>query len=201
MQKSEISKEYCAVIEKERCRRALLFDNCKELFLRYHPEVLEIGCGHGHFLSAYALAHPEQCCVGIDLKSGRLKKSVKKLKKLNTKNLFFLKAEGKEFIGALGQSIRFKRIFILFPDPWPKKRHHKRRLIQEDFLLELGDHASIGACIYFRTDFQPYFEWTSKMIEHCPNWMLDQNGRWPFEEKSYFEQIHSNYKSLIAKRI
>jgi tRNA (guanine-N7-)-methyltransferase len=196
-----MKEEHRAVIERDRHRRELLAGTCRALFLQHNPEVLEIGCGHGHFLAAYAAAHPTQCCAGIDLITKRLQKSDRKREKRDLNNLHFLKAEGREFIDALDPTIRLNRIFILFPDPWPKKRHHKRRLIQEDFLSALGAHTSLGANIYFRTDFQPYYEWTSEKIECSPNWALDEKGCWPFEEESYFEQILGEHQSLIARRI
>ena len=196
-----MKEEHRAVIEREKHRRALLAATCRDLFLRHNHVVLEIGCGHGHFLAAYAAAYPKQCCVGIDLKNKRLLKSDKKREKRDLNNLHFLKAEGREFIEALDPTVRLNRIFILFPDPWPKKRHHKRRLIQDDFLSALGAHTSPGGNIYFRTDYQPYYEWTSEKIERCPDWIRDEKESWPFEEESYFEQILGEHRSLIARRI
>ena len=190
-----------AAIEEARLRRDHLAVTCRDLFLRRNPDVLEIGCGHGHFLAAYASAYPKQYCVGIDLKNKRLQKSDKKREKRDLNNLHFLKAEGREFMEALDPTVRLNRIFILFPDPWPKKRHHRRRLIQDDFLSALGAHTLLGGNIYFRTDFQPYYEWTSEKIERSPDWTRDENASWPFEEESYFEQILGEHRSLIARRI
>jgi len=192
---------YRAIIEREKHRRALLAATCRDLFLRHNPEVLEIGCGHGHFIAAYAAANPKQYCVGIDLKNKRLRKSEKKREKRELNNLHFLKAEGCEFIEALDPTVRLNRIFILFPDPWPKKRHHKRRLIQDDFLSALSAHTSQEGNIYFRTDYQPYYEWTSEKIELSPYWIQDEKESWPFEEESYFEQILGEHRSFIARRI
>ena len=201
MSYSEIKVEHRAVIEREKHRRALLAATCRDLFLRHNPEVLEIGCGHGHFLAAYAAAHPKQFCVGIDLKNKRLHKSDQKREKRELNNLHFLKAEAGEFIEALDPNVRLNRIFILFPDPWPKKRHHKRRLIQDDFLSALCAHTSQEGNIYFRTDYQPYYEWTSEKIELSPDWIRDEKESWPFEEESYFEQILGEHRSFIARRI
>lgn len=195
-------EEQLAAIEKERDRRDRLADVCRELFQdQKEGGILEIGCGHGHFLTAYASAHPEQYCVGIDLKTKRLQKSDKKRERCDLDNLHFLKAEGREFIDALEPAVWIDRVFILFPDPWPKRRHHGRRLIQEDFLRALASHAPHGGKVYFRTDHKPYFEWTSKMIERSQDWSLDDIGCWPFEEVTLFQQIFGEHRSLVASRI
>ena len=196
-----MKEEHRAAIERERRRRELLTAACLDIFRQHDPVVLEIGCGHGHFLAAYAVAHPEQFCVGIDLKTKRLQKSDRKREKGDLNNLHFHKAEGREFINALGPEVLLERIFILFPDPWPKKRHHKRRLIQCDFLDALAAHTPRGGKLYFRTDYHPYYEWTSEIIERHHDWSLEENDSWPFEEETYFQQLLGPHVSLIARRI
>ena len=172
MSYSEIKEEHRAVIVREKHRRALLAATCRDLFLQHNPEVLEIGCGHGHFLAAYAAAHPKQFCVGIDLNNKRLQKSDKKREKRELNNLHFLKAEAREFIEALDPNVRLNRIFILFPDPWPKKRHTKRRLIKPDFVKLIGQKLAPGGRIYLATDFEVY---AMEMLEYFNSEPLFQN--------------------------
>ena len=92
--------------------------------------LFEAGCGHGHWLTSYAEAHPETICVGVDLISWRIRKGLDKRDKRGLKNLFFYKAELGEFMDVYQRAISFERTVLLFPDPWPKARHHRRRMVQ-----------------------------------------------------------------------
>ncbi len=191
---------YQSVLEREKARRVRLAEQCGELIPESSSIVLEIGCGHGHFLAAYAESHPRDYCVGIDLINKRLEKSNRKREKGRLENLHFLKAEGNEFLDALPPGVQLERIFIIFPDPWPKKRHHKRRLIQTEFLNTLASHTPQGGELYFRTDHQPYYEWTVFMIETHPLWSLETATAWPFERDTFFSEILGPHASLIARR-
>ena len=118
--------------------------------------VLEIGCGHGHWLTAYATAHPATTCIGLDIISQRVAKSQLKATKRQLNNLHFIKAEAIEFIEILPPSVSFDWIMVLFPDPWPKKRQQKRRLIQKPFTSLLASKLSKGGYIYCVTDWEEY---------------------------------------------
>lgn len=83
---------------------------------------LEIGCGHGHWLNAYSDAHLDTICVGIDLISKRILRSNNKKFNNKRKNISFFKAEANEFLLYKPSNYRIRNTFILFPDPWPKKK-------------------------------------------------------------------------------
>ena len=160
----------------------------------------EIGCGHGHFLTSYAQAYPEKIFVGIDLCTQRISQGKKKQERANLDNLHFIKAEACEFLEALPNDVVLDQIFILFPDPWPKNRHHKNRLIQQNVLELLAHKSLLGAKMYFRTDHEAYFEWTTKEIAKSPFWQLC-DADWPFEEESVFQKKMGFYQSLVAIRL
>lgn len=105
---------------------------------------LEIGCGHGHFLNAYAQAHPDEHCLGLDLLADRIARAQKKARRAGLTNLAFFHAEARLLLEALPAPVRLGRIFILFPDPWPKRRHHKNRIMQPEFLQTLATRAGQG---------------------------------------------------------
>ena len=160
--------------------------------------VWEVGCGHGHFLTAYAHAHPAELCVGIDIVSERIERAEKKRKRAHLNNLHFIQAEAKLFLATLPTGTTFSRIFILFPDPWPKLRHHKHRIMQSDFLSQLAGRAGEGARLYFRTDFGPYFRSTRDLLSPHPQWeSLDEP--WPFEFETVFQSRAPSYHSLVAR--
>lgn len=182
-------------------RQEALREELKDGFPRKNRLVLEIGCGHGHFLNAYAAAHPDHFCVGIDRIIERVRRATKKQRRGDLENLRFIRADAGEFIECLPESVRFDRVFILFPDPWPKKRHYKNRLITDSFLDVLADRTFIGADLYFRTDYRPYFEEVAERVGKHPRWEVDLDGEWPFEESTVFQERAESFDSLVARKI
>lgn len=162
------------------------------------PIVLEIGAGHGHFLASYAANHPDQWCVGLDLMKERVRRADKKRDRARLSNLHFVRCEALEFFHCLPQAVTFETVFVLFPDPWPKTRHHKNRLLTSSFLDLLIPRCSSSSRFFFRTDHLPYFEEVQKTIHAHPQWELLGNGPWPFEESTVFQNRAQSFKSLTA---
>ena len=165
------------------------------------PLVLEIGCGNGHFLTAYSAAHPEQLCIGIDLRLERTDKALRKRDRAGLQQLYFLRCEARNFLQELPVGATLTDIYMLFPDPWPKKRHHKNRLLQADFLTELGARAGQGSRLFFRTYYQPYFDEARETIAAHPVWRLMPDNAFPFEHVTIFQARAPVYHSLAACRI
>jgi len=163
---------------------------------------LEIGCGHGHFIAAYAAAHREEPCLAIDIIAERLERAQKKLDRAGLANVVLLRSEARLLLDNLPDWLRFRRVFVLFPDPWPKRRHHKNRLLQPDFLEKLAQHCTPDARLYFRTDHAPYFAEVVELLRTHPNWTLAGDGEpWGFEEESVFQKRAAGaYQSCIAAR-
>lgn len=160
--------------------------------------VWEIGCGHGHFLTAYAQAHPDETCIGVDIVGERIARAQRKRNRLQLNNLRFIQSEAKLFLEALPPRTQFSRIFILFPDPWPKLRHHKHRIMQPAFLSTLAGRAGERTRLYFRTDFSPYFQATHDVVVGHPSWALSAEP-WPFEFETVFQTRAPSYQSLVAR--
>lgn len=182
-------------------RQGALRELCAELFAGRQAFTLELGCGHGHFLTAYARAFPEEFCVGVDLITKRVEKGNAKAEKHGLGNLRFVKAEAGEFLDALPEGLRLSRVFMLFPDPWPKKRHHKNRMVQAGLMSELAGRCLPGAEFAFRTDHEGYFEWARECLEAHPDWRVAPELPWRFEEPTYFQNLMSSWQSLVAERI
>ena len=161
---------------------------------------LEIGSGHGHFLTGYAAVRPQQFCVGIDIIQDRWERSERKRGRAAVENLAFFRAEAREFLTALPANVLLAEIFILFPDPWPKRRHHKNRIIQPDVLDELAQRCVPGARLYFRTDHAEYFDAARQTVSAHPAWSTLPTGEWPFELPTVFQTRAPSYQSLIAER-
>lgn len=149
---------------------------------------LEIGCGHGHWLHSFASHEPSKLFVGIDLISKRVLKANSKKSLSNLKNLYFLKAEASELLDAIKGKLEVASTFVMFPDPWPKKRHFKNRLIQNEFLFQLAKTSASHSSLFFRTDHPGYFEWTLTHINQNKLWNL-KNDSWPHEAASFFQNL------------
>ncbi len=190
--------------------------------LRDQPCItLEIGCGHGHFLAAYAAARPvclsafnllaaaapvpppeTPFCIGIDLIGERIARARRKAARAGLEpRLAFLQAEAGEFLASLPARAALADIFILFPDPWPKRRHHKNRLIQPGILDALAARAGPAARLCFRTDYPPYFEEARATVSAHKQWLVDPELPWPFEQETVFQNRAKTYQSFVARRI
>ena len=161
----------------------------------------ELGSGHGHWLAAYAAAHPGEFCVGIDLITHRVERSVRKQTLGKLANILFLKAEATEFLDALPASVALRKIFILYPDPWPKKKHHKNRFINAENLGRLAAHAIPETRLHFRTDDADYQAWTRGHLAAHPAWRLATDVPWPFERSTFFEERMKEKRDLVAERL
>ena len=140
-------------------RKAALRENLLQLLPSGEIyKTLEIGCGHGHFLVRYAQMHAERFCLGIDLISQRLAAAERKAQRAELTNCRFLKARAEELLECLPIGFLWNEILIFYPDPWPKKRHHKHRLLQEKFLSQLAQCVVPNARLHFETDDGDYFE-------------------------------------------
>lgn len=160
--------------------------------------VWEVGCGHGHFLEAYARAHPDRVCVGIDIESDRITRARRKRDRARLGNLHFLRAEARLFLETLPAEFRFSSVFVLFPDPWPKLRHHKHRLMQRQFLEAVAGRMKRGGRLYFRTDDMDYFSSAERWLREDPGWRLIE-GEWEFEHETVFQSRAAEYRSLVVE--
>jgi len=164
------------------------------------PIVLEIGCGHGHFLARYSAEHPAKLCIGVDLRSDRIDRALRKAERARLPNCHFLRTEALEFIHALPPGVTFEEIWVLFPDPWPKKRHHKNRLLQPDFFEAVAAKSPVGTRLYFRTDFAEYFENVAAFLPSLATWQPAETPTWPMEHETVFQARADGYQSLVAVR-
>lgn len=181
-------------------RLAELRERLAPLFKTPLPVTLEVGSGHGHFLTAYAQAHPDKFCIGIDLLPDRLARSERKSNRAGLANIAWLRADVNLFIEALPADTRLAEIFILFSDPWPKRRHWKNRVLQAEFLTKLAARAGEQARVCFRTDHAPYFGHAIETFNAHADWQIDPMAPWPFELATVFQQRSVGYQSLVAIR-
>ncbi len=196
----EISKKYAKELAKQERRKADLLDTCEATLSQTNRILFEPGCGHGHWLTNYAQVNPKQVCVGIDLISHRIRKGKEKAAKRKLDNIYFIKADLGEFLEVLPVHIRFDKTILLFPDPWPKARHHRRRMVQTALLDSIAVRTDPGGTFCFRSDDRAYYDWTIEHLENHPLWKIDLDAKWPHESDTYFQNLMTEFLSVIARR-
>lgn len=127
------------------------------LFPKIQPLEVELGCGDASFLVEYARRHPEKNFIGVERLLGRLQKLDRKGRRLGLANLRGVRIESSYFLQYLLPPHLASALHIYFPDPWPKKRHRKFRLIGETFPTLASNALAKGGTVFLRTDDPDYF--------------------------------------------
>jgi tRNA (guanine-N7-)-methyltransferase len=181
-------------------RRATVQAQIAALLPAPRPIVWEIGCGHGHFLVRYAEQFPARFCIGVDIILHRLARSDKKRDRAQLANCHFLRAEAREFLNLLPPGVILEEVWVLFPDPWPKARHNKNRLLKPEFFEAIANRAAEGARFYFRTDHLEYFTEVAGNVAGLKTWRRDPAAPWPVEQETVFQARAPVYHSLVLVR-
>jgi tRNA (guanine-N7-)-methyltransferase len=129
------------------------------LFPIQQPLYLEIGSGKGEFLSAYSRLHPECNLLGIESADKRINNTLKKLNPEQHANVRLMRLFVDSSISRIFAPESISGVFIQHPDPWPKRKHHRRRLIQEEFLNALAHILKPEAQVQVSTDHSGYAAW------------------------------------------
>ncbi len=130
--------------------------NLPELFGRQAPARLEIGFGHGEFISQMAAAHPQDDFIGVEHDPLRVTKTAHKCNKSKVHNVRLYSGEAHRFVRERLPPATFHRAYILFPDPWPKANHRRRRLMNRAFLLDLSYAMAPGGKLMIASDTHNY---------------------------------------------
>jgi tRNA (guanine-N7-)-methyltransferase len=141
--------------------------------------VLEIGFGGGEHLVAQATAHPDQLFIGVEPFLNGVASCLRHIEKANAANIRLYQGDARDLVTRLPDA-SLDLVYILFPDPWPKRRHHKRRLIQPEFLDELARVMRPGAELRFATDWANYAAWTLEQVARNAHftWLAQRAQDW-----------------------
>lgn len=121
------------------------------------PLEVELGCGDATFLAEYAARHPERNFLGVERLLGRIRKLDRKGRCAGLTNLRGVRIESAYFLEYLLPPHAASALHVYFPDPWPKLKHRRHRLINERFPTLAWQALAPGGCIYLRTDDEDYF--------------------------------------------
>jgi len=146
-----------------------------ELFGNDHPVELEIGMGKGTFLNEQAKARPDTNFFGIEWARWFWLYASDRLRRNGCVNARTVRAEAAFFLREHVAAASLSVLHIYFPDPWPKKRHHKRRLIQAPFLLEIVRVLQPGGRLQVVTDHADYFQQIEPLLLASPLKVIEYN--------------------------
>ena len=142
-----VPEDYFREVKKEG-----LFEDCTR------PLEIDLGCGDGTFLLAMAAQHPERNFLGVERMLGRYDKVARKITQAGLTNARVLRLESSYTVGWLLPTASVSRLHLLCPDPWPKKKHHRRRLVvSEEFQKGLQRILVPGGEFLLKTDDADYF--------------------------------------------
>lgn len=145
-----------------------------ELFPSPQPLEVELGCGDASFLVELARRHPGHNFIGVERLLGRLSKLDRKGRRAGLINLRGVRIESSYFLQYLLPPRSVSALHIYFPDPWPKKRHHKNRLVNEHFPAIARTALAPGGRIFLRTDDAPYFSQMTEVFNAAAQFQQDE---------------------------
>ena len=149
-----------------------------EYFGNANPVAMEVGFGMGDSLAQMAENHPDYNFIGVEVHPPGVGRLLALIEKKGLRNLRLVNADVVEVLQRGYQDPRLQRINIYFPDPWHKKKHHKRRLIQPEFLTLLHRALARDGLLHIATDWQPYAEHIFEVLQQQPLFenVAGQNG-------------------------
>jgi len=150
--------------------------------LQFHPfqperveaDYLEIGPGRGDFLVDMATAYPDKKFAAVEIGGKRFRKLAARIDKAGLSNVLLIRGDARVVLPRLVPAGSVTRLFVLFPDPWPKRRHAHNRLLTPDFIRLLADTIRPGGEFFHATDVQEYAEWVAKNCFRVPGLTLGE---------------------------
>jgi tRNA (guanine-N7-)-methyltransferase len=177
-------------------------------FGRLAPKILEIGFGMGTATAQIAQANPAKDYLGVEVHTPGVGNLLRLVQEQGLTNLRVIQHDAVEVLRDMFAEASLDGVHIFFPDPWPKKRHHKRRLLQAEFVRLLCDKLKPGGYLHFATDWEEYAQWGMDVLRAEPrlnNTVQDYAPRPEYRPLTKFEQRGLNLGhgvwDLIFRRV
>ena len=153
----------------------------EEIFGNDHPLEVDLGCGDGSFLLDMAQNYPDRNFLGVERLLGRVRTVSRGIEMRGLTNAKILRLESKYTLEYLLHEGSVSRLHLLCPDPWPKARHHKNRIVQQDFLHVVNKVLSTEGEFLFKTDHSGYFEWVCEEMQ-----IFNKFSKLPWDDDSFY---------------
>jgi tRNA (guanine-N7-)-methyltransferase len=140
-----------------------------ELFNREAPTDVEIGSGKGKFLNEFATANPERNILAIERSAKYHRLGCDRAARRGLTNLRLLHTTGEDLLFRLLDEASVANFYVLFPDPWPKKRHHKRRFFKTEIVAALGRALMAGGRLLVKSDHAGYADVIGRVLAEAPD--------------------------------
>jgi len=181
--------------------------NLDQVFARSAPKILEIGSGMGETTVAIANQQPNKDFLAVEVHAPGIGSLLDKVEKLQLSNLRVIPHDAVAVLQKMLSDVSLEGIHIFFPDPWPKARHHKRRLIQPNFVSLLCSRIKPGGYLHIATDWENYAEQILHVLNNekqLANTAADYAPRPSYRPLTKFEQRglqlgHTIYDLIFIK--
>lgn len=158
-----------------------------ELFTQTGPLVVEVGFGMGDNLLERAHAEPNTRFVGIEVHRPGIARVLTQMNKHHLTNIRLIDHDAVEALQYGFYEGSIDRLLIYFPDPWPKKKHHKRRLVQTSFVNLVASRMHYHGLLHLATDWPDYAQQMQQVVGDCPEF-VDYSHQQPLSERPQWRQ-------------
>ena len=186
-----LSAKWCIPFEKKNLNFADIFGNS-------NPVVVEIGFGMGAATAIIAEQNPNINYLGIEVHTPGVGRLLGNIRDNNLQNLYIIEHDAMEVLEFMIPDNSVSGFHVFFPDPWPKKKHHKRRLMQRPRTNLLAKKLYAGGYIYMATDWEPYAEFALEELNLTETMKNKYEGFAPHQE--WRPETKFEHKGLVAER-
>jgi tRNA (guanine-N7-)-methyltransferase len=186
-----LSAKWCIPFEKKNLNFTDIFENS-------NPVVVEIGFGMGAATAIIAEQNPNVNYLGIEVHTPGVGRLLGNIRDKNLQNLFIVEHDALEVLEYMIPDNSVAGFHVFFPDPWPKKKHHKRRLMQRPRTNLLTQKLYEGGYVYMATDWEPYAEFALEELNLTSNLKNKYEGFAPHQE--WRPETKFEHKGLLAER-
>ena len=158
-----------------------------DLFQNANDLLVEIGFGNGDVLARFASENPLWSCIGVEVFRPGIGALIRRCQTEELKNVLIAETDGLTLLEALPDS-SISLMFVLFPDPWPKKRHHRRRLVNEEFVETASLKLKVDGSVCLATDWEHYADQMRKVFDSHQLFDGGPSERYELRPKTRFEQ-------------
>jgi len=164
---------------------------------------VELGCGSGNFLIQMAHAHPRDHFVGFELRFKRLVKSARKLEREGIRNVWLLRERAENFADYFAPN-SVHRVYIHFPDPWPKRAHWKKRMVSAAFLDDLHRILAPDGLFHLKTDHSGYFLHVLSLLRTRRDWKIhgfsNDLRHWYSVANGSYPAVRTEFEQMFLSR-